>query len=407
MTLGHLDTIIAFVAIIAGVSVLVTTFTQAVSAVLGLRGTNLYWGIQTLLLNVDPNLEAHVEIIAQQILHHPLISDSSFSDRSHDFFARWKLASAIRQDELIKILRMLAKPPGETEGVASEPWRAALRLSLDRLMPAESEKLLTALPEIKKLFPDDPTKVEAVMAQLIPTAEQLTADIGDWFNPVMDRVSQRFAMHTRCWTVVFAVILAFLLQLDAFKLFNTLSSDPALTAQVVANIDGLTKKADEILATEPGGKANGYIAAMKQLIKAHPEALNTLPEPAGFSTLDGGQQWLAGKLPALPPAEVEKWTKAYEAQVQQSNLRTAAANLNFALENQLSFHLVPDPYPDPVYRNWVPTEHAFWGILASVALLSLGAPFWFNLLKTMSNLRPILANKESKERADSEAIQEA
>jgi hypothetical protein len=30
-------------------------------------------------------------------------------------------------------------------------------------------------------------------------------------------------------------------------------------------------------------------------------------------------------------------------------------------------------------------------------LLSLGAPFWFNMLKTMSNLRPVLANKEHKE----------
>ena len=406
MSLEHLDTIIAFVAIFAGVSVLITTLTQAVSAALGLRGTNLYWGIQTLLLNVDPNLEPHVEDIAQQILHHPLISDSAFSDRSHDFFSRWKLATAIRQDELIEILHMLAKPDGAEETVP-EPWRVALRTSLDRLLPAESEKLLVALPEIKKLFPDDPAKVELVMAQLIPTAEKLSADIADWFNPMMDRVSQRFAMHTRGWTVVFAVILAFFLQLDAFKLFNTLSSDPALKAQVVANIDVLTKKADEILVTAPGGNANGYVLAMKQLIKAHPDPLNTLPEPTGFFTLDGGQQWLAAKLPALPPAEIEKWTKAYEAQVQQTNLRTAATNLDFALKNQLSFHLVPDPYPDPIYRNWVPTEHTFWGILASAALLSLGAPFWFNLLKTMSNLRPILANKESKERANSEAVQES
>jgi hypothetical protein len=34
----------------------------------------------------------------------------------------------------------------------------------------------------------------------------------------------------------------------------------------------------------------------------------------------------------------------------------------------------------------------FWGMATSAALLSLGAPFWFNLLKTLSNLRPILAD---------------
>jgi hypothetical protein len=35
----------------------------------------------------------------------------------------------------------------------------------------------------------------------------------------------------------------------------------------------------------------------------------------------------------------------------------------------------------------------FWGVLASAALLSMGAPFWFNALKTLGNLRPMLASK--------------
>lgn len=34
------------------------------------------------------------------------------------------------------------------------------------------------------------------------------------------------------------------------------------------------------------------------------------------------------------------------------------------------------------------------GVLITAALLSLGAPFWFNALKSMTNLRPILASKE-------------
>ena len=38
-----------------------------------------------------------------------------------------------------------------------------------------------------------------------------------------------------------------------------------------------------------------------------------------------------------------------------------------------------------------------WPQRFSAALLSLGAPFWFNMLKTFSNLRPIVANKEQKD----------
>jgi len=37
------------------------------------------------------------------------------------------------------------------------------------------------------------------------------------------------------------------------------------------------------------------------------------------------------------------------------------------------------------------------GILFSAGLLGLGAPFWFNALKTMTALRPVLANKQEQE----------
>jgi hypothetical protein len=37
------------------------------------------------------------------------------------------------------------------------------------------------------------------------------------------------------------------------------------------------------------------------------------------------------------------------------------------------------------------------GVLLSGALLSLGAPFWFNSLKAMMNLRPIIASKQTAE----------
>src|SRR5207249_8222856 len=58
MTLKHLDTVLAFVLIMTGVGLLVTTLTQMASAALGLRGTNLRWGIETFLNELDPNLRS-------------------------------------------------------------------------------------------------------------------------------------------------------------------------------------------------------------------------------------------------------------------------------------------------------------------------------------------------------------
>src|SRR5215472_17339214 len=104
MTLEHLDTIISFVAIITGVSLLVTTLTQMTSSLLSLRGANLRWGIATLLEHADPNLAQYADIIAGEVLTHSVISDSIFSDSESKIVQNWQLASSIRKDELIDIL---------------------------------------------------------------------------------------------------------------------------------------------------------------------------------------------------------------------------------------------------------------------------------------------------------------
>jgi hypothetical protein len=46
----------------------------------------------------------------------------------------------------------------------------------------------------------------------------------------------------------------------------------------------------------------------------------------------------------------------------------------------------------------LPTKKELPGLLVAAALLSLGAPFWFNALKTLANLRPLVATREQKER---------
>jgi hypothetical protein len=52
----------------------------------------------------------------------------------------------------------------------------------------------------------------------------------------------------------------------------------------------------------------------------------------------------------------------------------------------------------PWVRPW--TWSGLIGVLATAGLLSLGAPFWFNALKTLTNLRPAIAAKQDAQQAD-------
>jgi hypothetical protein len=192
-------------------------------------------------------------------------------------------------------------------------------------------------------------------------------------------------------------------RLHAFRLLQQLSTDAELRARLVASTDALNRKADEIRVTSANAPAAVYVQAMPQLIHAHSDVLPPLGEPGGFSDLDGANRWLSEKLAAAGIAGTNRWSQEYEALVPQAALRHAADSLHSIREEKLTLRLIPDPYPGSLARYWTPSWLHFWGIVASAALLSLGAPFWFSLLKTLSNLRPVVAQKARQESAAGKA----
>ena len=398
MTLEHFDTVLSFVVILAGVSLLVTTLTQMVSALLGLRGTNLRWGIETLLTELDPTLASHAATISEKVLHHPLISDSTLSRFDVWLFKRWKLASAIRKEELIHVLHVLASTATVSpDGKQTDEWRTALAKGLDNLDPKAVDNLALVADDIKKHLPDDPAQAQQIINQITGSAELLSNSIQQWFDSTMDRVSQRFTSQTRIATVIFSVLVAFAMHMDAFRLLTRLSTDGELRARLAASADALSRKADELLVTSTNAPSAVYVAAMRQMIAAHPNELKDLKPAGGFADLTRAQDWLVAQLTAAHISDTNKWLTEYESLVPQAALTKAARDVNSILNDKLKLQIVPDPYPTPFYNYWTPSWLHFWGIAASAALLSLGAPFWFNVLKTLSNLRPVLAAKEQNE----------
>jgi len=393
MTLEHLDIIFAFVLIITGVSLLITALNQAASALLGLRGTQLRWAITTLLQNTDPRLKPHARDIAEQVLHHPLISDSTFSGFERKFLARWKLANGVRKGELVEILRLLAERPTQP-GEAQPVWQARLKESLDQLDPQAADDIAQVVAAAQKLFPDDTARLQRLVTPMVDAAAALPGRIDQWFDAVMDRSSQRFALHMRIWTVIFAFVLAFGLQLDAFSLFNRLATDSQLRSQVIASADALNARAEDMIGSATNSLPAVLGLAMKQLVSAHPEVFPAAEVPSRFDTLAAAEAWLAAELKkhgnTEPPAD---WARRFESLVPQARAVAAVERLNSLVSDQLVLQLVPSPYPQPIYRDWDPSRRTFWGIVASAVLLSLGAPFWFHVLKDLSNLRPVLAKK--------------
>jgi hypothetical protein len=255
------------------------------------------------------------------------------------------------------------------------------------------EELINILGEL-----DFPSATRAAGTVLEANLDVAKKHVEAWFDSTMDRVSQRFAMSTRMWTVSFAVVLALGLHLDAVALLRKLSQDQTLRSRLVASADAVVRETSNVLGAS--GETNVFVASIDQLKKSAPDAGKLLTNtPPQLLTLEGANFWVRTQLGDQPQAQ--KILATYQ-QIASSKVVARAPELmgSVAIVNdelkRAGLDLLPD-YGSVKPGDYCPLHASFWGMLISMALLSLGAPFWFNGLKTLMNLRPVLATRIQKE----------
>ncbi len=417
--LQYIDTILGFALVMSVVSLLITIVTQIVSSLFGLRGRSLSNALVALFQKVDPQIDQELKGLAQRLadrlLTDPAVSDSLLPTTGKGG-TLWRRATAIRPIELLNLLEQLAQPstvPAANGGTpAPKPdapadakpdndvqqlmEQAAIRLLKILRQPSSStQKAMDALTlELPKLAGE---RGVAVIQEYETAMNVALGNLTQSFNSAQDRAKQWFAMHTRIVTVLASAVAAMVLQLDTFDLLRRISADPELRARLVANVPAIQKQADEVF------KAAGAATPILQA-----RVLGDIDRRfAGVSNL------LSGNLPAHMTADPLPWLQERLAPTPWSNQIPAIASTFSAAVSTASseavqdwsrrfgtiqeefsktgLQLIPSPYPSLAKCFW-PLPHLL-GLLASAALLSLGAPFWFNALKTLTNLRPILADQ--------------
>ena len=401
--LKQLDTLIGFAVVMSVISLLITIITQTISSLLGLRGKNLADALEAMAHKIDPGIDKQVKglakALANKVLTDSAVSDSVLSMSNTLWPDMWKRASAIRPDELLEILEAFA---GKTTIPATGPTTV-------------EEAAAKLLQELGKPSPATKDAIAALTAQLPALAAQKGLDIinefnaatnvalgnlGKWFNSTQDRAKQWFAMHTRIVTVIASIIAAFGLQLDSFKLLNRISSDSELRARLVAGAPALQKQAQEVFdATDPKSLSL-HTNILAELNKQYSGITNFLILQTNLASLDDAAHWISNRLATTAfsnriDAVVDDYTNT-AAKFSRKKVDELTKNFGTISEefSKTGIELIPEPYPKAGQWGW-PFSHLL-GILASAALLSLGAPFWFNILKSLTNLRPLLAQQIEK-----------
>jgi hypothetical protein len=393
MVLRYLDTAIGFAVIMLLLSLLVTTLVQSVIAVLNLRGWNLKWGLELLLGQIDSGMTQEIrEDISDKVLMHSAIASTGFLR-----LRRW--AVAIRVEELFRILRQLGAGEVDKKGKLGPDALARLQQLLGEplLAAARVEQLAT---DIAKVVPVDAAVLKVKMLQVLAEPGKVVAGVSDWFDTVMDRATQRFTMHTRWLSVIAAVLLTFALRLDTPGVLNRIWSNAALRDQLVAAAPAALRMADTVGSYAAQQKSLATRAIRKVRETQGDTALKTIlgKAPPELGTLKEGEEWLARAVKGR--ADSATVVAAYRQQmgVQTDSLLKRYAQASDSVRGVLgdpAIGIFQSPLPS-IWRYWWDGGHVVRG-LVSIVLLSLGAPFWYNALKQMANLRPLLAKKVEEE----------
>ncbi|NQV35470.1 MAG: hypothetical protein HQ515_22445, partial [Phycisphaeraceae bacterium] len=101
--LQYMDTVLGFAIVMLLLSLLVTALVQMLVAMAGTRSQALQWGLERLLKQAGLDVgdgDGNAKVIAEAVLKHPSITTNGYYS-----------ATAIRYEELLKILRSLKDHP--------------------------------------------------------------------------------------------------------------------------------------------------------------------------------------------------------------------------------------------------------------------------------------------------------
>jgi len=367
--LKTLDILIGATTVLLLFSMAVTVITQAVTSFLDKRGKHLLAGLASLLQHLGIQSRDSAETIAKAVLTHPMVAA-----------AEGKLGTVVSREEFTTLLLDLARGQGAAslEGDAKTVLQDLLKQNgvADPGQTLSDIRKMALMLEVSN--PEMANHMRSEMAIVRECATDYVAKINAWFDQTIDRVSQAFSKHAQRVTIAAAFVVVIAVQLDIIAVVDRLSIDDQFRAAVVGPVAAQLAKT----MTQPSD------AAAAQTAPATP-ASNSAAPPTGSASA-------ASSLPAGPPSA----TTGTDSQSKPQ------------LDTQLYYNLLDGAglVTLPTNKEWlerIQDPRRYPGMILAVLLISLGAPFWYNILKDLLGLRSALAQKDDAQRAQRQVTQPA
>jgi hypothetical protein len=419
-----LDVAIGLVFVYLLLSLMSSAASEAIELGLKKRATDLERGIRELLV---PDSASGASDIVEKLYNHPLINglfEGWYGNSGIKKFWRYikgtNLPSYIPARNFALALMDIILPGQADAGSAQsgaagatitppfgppaivvnvqtpQPGAPAVVVAPPAGVPAASNPLLALRDQIHTI--GNP-QVEQALLALIDAAGNDVArareNIENWFNSSMDRVSGRYKRRSQVIVLLIGFFVAIAVNADSIVIAERLSSDRSLRESVVAAADAYAKaNASESLRPTPSSTPTPTPTPKTTTSTATPAPTST-PTPTPTPT------------PTASPKPEDCWKSADECKspdspacrLKESQCRLAGLGLPIgwplAEDGQPTWPGLHFWHPIEFLSRWYPAFRLhFFGWLLTALAVSLGAPFWFDMLNKFIVVRSTVKPKE-------------
>jgi hypothetical protein len=344
-----LDVLIGLVTVYLALALACTAIVEAIASWMSLRSKNLEAALTEFLAgNLSNN-----DLFIQAFYRHPLVQALSKGTSGRPSYVPPAVVGQV-------VLHILA---------TASPNAATLKDAVD-ILPGTVET-----NRIKGIL-------MALVVQAANDPEHFQKLVESHFDAVMDRASGWVKRRQQTVALLVSTLLVGAANVDTFAIATSLSSSPESRAKLVENAQQRLKEAQ---AASPSPAPAKVDAAQAPAAPTQPQpaadAAPISPAAAGAPTHDspapagGPAQDPPNASPAAgdqPLAEQQRQTEAAIKAYAQATAALQTSGLNFGWK-------VP-----PTGRDWVVK---ILGLLISIFAVSLGAPFWFDVLQRFMQVR--------------------
>lgn len=341
-----IDIVVGLVGVYVFLSLICTTVKELISQLSSQRAETLLTGLRRLL---DGEFDAQNTLLA----------------RFWEVARFWKVEGRVNLSELgdtslVKklydhhLIRSHAEGGEKPSYIPADTFATAL---LDILVSGDEAKTIESVRGSVKELPEELPLRSALLSILSEVGDDLDAfreGLKKWYNNSMDRVSAFYKKHTQIAVLVIAALTAGLTNADTLQMGERLSRDDVLRQAAVQQAISVAKS-DSLFLSAAGSSRAGAMVSSETNTSASPRP-STPPDSASLEELVG-------------------WTQEYVSSYTALGLPIGWGNADLPAEDS---------------SLW--TSGRYWaskliGLLLTTLAISLGAPFWFDVLKKVSMIR--------------------